>query len=215
MIAPSTQVTEISVSDALATRAEAREHGPLPALNFLASRVPPMVIPQGYLIGTAPIVASIEGHFVGSMPTPQGELFVIRGKAQSGVVDTALHAADRKWRYGVAWIRLGSCERFLADAIAWLRDRTIGGEQVTKLAPIRLAVADATLAQCEAEALLALDTPPTAARFDAITRSLDQSFELTLSMWGAEAFVDGTAAKLARVIDLLGHASGYLPKGSL
>ncbi len=93
------------------------------------------------------------------------------------------------------------------------------------LSPLEgLVVADAALAHLEAQALLARvtaepgeqadDGPVPATTLVRVTAVLDRTSRAVHNLFGASGFVDGDAARLARTIDLLGHASGTLPTGT-
>ncbi|MFD4991207.1 acyl-CoA dehydrogenase family protein [Cellulosimicrobium cellulans] len=142
----------------------------------------------------------------------------------------AAGAADAAWRVGVAWVRTGLCERLTDRAVERLRGRTVGGTATVNLPPVRLVLADAALAHLEAQALLggvaSRDEAPAAGSPDRrpvvsgsslarVTAVLDRSSRAVHNLFGASGYVDGDAARLARTIDLLGHASGTLPAGAL
>lgn len=146
--------------------------------------------------------------------------------ADAGV---ATSAADAAWRVGVAWVRTGLCERLTDRAVERLRGRAVGGTATVNLPPVRLVLADAALAHLEAQALLggvaardealaagAPDRRPavTAPSLARVTSVLDRSSRAVHNLFGASGYVDGEAARLARTIDLLGHASGTLPTGT-
>ncbi|WP_264030992.1 acyl-CoA dehydrogenase family protein [Cellulosimicrobium sp. SH8] len=131
--------------------------------------------------------------------------------------------ADAAWRVGVAWVRTGLCERLTDRAVERLRGRTVGGTATVNLPPVRLVLADAALAHLEAQALLggvaardAAGSPDRGAAVSGsslarVTAVLDRSSRAVHNLFGASGYVDGDAARLARTIDLLGHASGTLP----
>ncbi|MFE6235995.1 acyl-CoA dehydrogenase family protein [Cellulosimicrobium sp. NPDC057862] len=138
----------------------------------------------------------------------------------------AARAADAAWRVGVAWVRTGLCERLTDRAVERLRGRTVGGTATVNLPPVRLVLADAALAHLEAQALLggaaSRDEAPAAGSLDRrsvvsgsslvrVTAVLERSSRAVHNLFGASGYVDGDAARLARTIDLLGHASGTLP----
>ena len=133
-------------------------------------------------------------------------------------------AADAAWRVGVAWVRTGLCERLTDRAVERLRGRTVGGTATVNLPPVRLVLADAALAHLEAQALLggvaardaAAGSPDrgpavSGTSLARVTAVLDRSSRAVHNLFGASGYVDGDAARLARTIDLLGHASGTLP----
>ena len=89
-----------------------------------------------------------------------------------------------------------------------------------------LVLADAALAHLEAQSLLggvaSREEAPAAGSPDRramvsgsslarVTAVLDRSSRGVHNLFGASGYVDGDAARLARTIDLLGHASGTLP----
>ncbi|MFF2268699.1 hypothetical protein ACFVTZ_10535 [Cellulosimicrobium cellulans] len=138
----------------------------------------------------------------------------------------AASAADAAWRVGVAWVRTGLCERLTDRAVERLRGRTVGGTATVNLPPVRLVLADAALAHLEAQSLLggvaSRDAAPAAGSPDRrpvvsgsslarVMAVLDRSSRAVHNLFGASGYVDGEAARLARTIDLLGHASGTLP----
>jgi len=136
----------------------------------------------------------------------------------------AARAADAAWRVGVAWVRTGLCERLTDRAVERLRGRTVGGTATVNLPPVRLVLADAALAHLEAQALLggvaagdaAAGSPDrgpavSGTSLARVTAVLDRSSRAVHNLFGASGYVDGDAARLARTIDLLGHASGTLP----
>ncbi|MBN0038737.1 acyl-CoA/acyl-ACP dehydrogenase [Cellulosimicrobium cellulans] len=138
----------------------------------------------------------------------------------------AARTADTVWRVGVAWVRTGLCERLTDRAVERLRGRTVGGTATVNLPPVRLVLADAALAHLEAQAFLggaaSRDEDPAAGSPDRrpvvsgsslarVTAVLDRSSRAVHNLFGASGYVDGDAARLARTIDLLGHASGTLP----
>lgn len=138
----------------------------------------------------------------------------------------ATSAADAAWRVGVAWVRTGLCERLTDRAVERLRGRTVGGTATVNLPPVRLVLADAALAHLEAQSLLggvaSRDESPAAgspgrrpvvsgSSLARVTAVLDRSSRAVHNLFGASGYVDGDAARLARTIDLLGHASGTLP----
>ncbi|MBM7817927.1 hypothetical protein JOE63_000404 [Cellulosimicrobium cellulans] len=136
----------------------------------------------------------------------------------------AISTADAAWRVGVAWVRTGLCERLTDRAVERLRGRTVGGTATVNLPPVRLVLADAALAHLEAQALLggvaardaAAGSPDrgpavSGSSLARVTAVLDRSSRAVHNLFGASGYVDGDAARLARTIDLLGHASGTLP----
>ncbi|ARU53747.1 hypothetical protein CBR64_08270 [Cellulosimicrobium cellulans] len=136
----------------------------------------------------------------------------------------ATSTADAAWRVGVAWVRTGLCERLTDRAVERLRGRTVGGTATVNLPPVRLVLADAALAHLEAQALLggvaardaAAGSPDrgpavSGSSLARVTAVLDRSSRAVHNLFGASGYVDGDAARLARTIDLLGHASGTLP----
>ncbi|QJW35094.1 acyl-CoA dehydrogenase family protein [Cellulosimicrobium protaetiae] len=154
------------------------------------------------------------------------------GEAATGAADAApvagetaaTRAADAAWRIGVAWVRAGLCERLTDRAVERLRGRTLGGTATVNLPPVRLVLADAALAHLEAQALLggaaARDAAPdggasiSGVSLARVTAVLDRSSRAVHNLFGASGFVDGEPARLARTIDLLGHAGGTLPGGT-
>ena len=155
--------------------------------------------------------------------TDAGPRLAGRAAAPGPVDDRRGRAADAAWRVGVAWARTGLCERLADRAVDRLRGRSIGGTATVNLPPARRLPPDAALAHLEAQALLsrgtaepgeqADDGPVPATTLARVTAVLDRTSRAVHNLFGASGFVDGDAARLARTIDLLGHASGTLPTG--
>ncbi|MFJ4230922.1 acyl-CoA dehydrogenase family protein [Cellulosimicrobium cellulans] len=160
-------------------------------------------------------------------PGPAARAAEVPGPAAPAADEgAATSAADAAWRVGVAWVRTGLCERLTDRAVERLRGRTVGGTATVNLPPVRLVLADAALAHLEAQSLLggvaSRDEAPAAGSPDRrpvvsgsslarVTAVLDRSSRAVHNLFGASGYVDGDAARLARTIDLLGHASGTLP----
>ncbi|KZM77386.1 acyl-CoA dehydrogenase family protein [Cellulosimicrobium sp. I38E] len=160
-------------------------------------------------------------------PGPAARAAEVPGPAAPATDEgTATSAADAAWRVGVAWVRTGLCERLTDRAVERLRGRTVGGTATVNLPPVRLVLADAALAHLEVQSLLggvaSRDEAPAAGSPDRrpvvsgsslarVTAVLDRSSRAVHNLFGASGYVDGDAARLARTIDLLGHASGTLP----
>jgi alkylation response protein AidB-like acyl-CoA dehydrogenase len=137
--------------------------------------------------------------------------------------DALVRADDANWRVGVAWVRLGLCERLAVWAVERLQTRTINGMPAINLPTIRLVLADAALAHLEVQTLLTqaafgadfsvsdMGNGVSSGRLERITSLLDRTSHAVLNLFGASGFVDGKPSRLARTADLLGHASGNLP----
>nr|WP_146177754.1 acyl-CoA dehydrogenase family protein [Sphaerisporangium cinnabarinum] len=207
----------------------AREQGAVAALVALAAVLPVAVLP-GECVLLPDAVASPPGSvLLGEVLSDAGPLLAWRA-ASEAVDDRRARAADAAWRVGVAWVRTGLCERLTDRAVDRLRGRSIGGTATVNLPPVRLVLADAALAHLEAQALLARVTaepgelaerrepadvgPVSATTLARVTTVLDRASRAVHNLFGASGFVDGEAARLARTIDLLGHASGTLPPGA-
>lgn len=174
------------------------------------------------LVWRAPRAAVAPGSAARAAEVPGAVALAARAGAATG-------AADAAWRVGVAWVRTGLCERLTDRAVERLRGRTVGGTATVNLPPVRLVLADAALAHLEAQSLLggvaSRDEAPAAGSPDRrpvvsgsslarVTAVLDRSSRAVHNLFGASGYVDGDAARLARTIDLLGHASGTLPTGT-
>ena len=222
--------------DAVASPAElrdvAREHGVVAALTALAALHPVAALPGECVLLPDDVPPPAGAARVGVVASDDGALVVWRAArpgaaaadgASTVVVeppaaDDVVRVADAAWRVGVAWVRTGLCERLTEQAVERLRGRSVGGTTTVNLAPVRLVLADAALAHLEAQSLLGRPAagraaPVPAATLARVTAVLDRSSRAVHNLFGASGYVDGEAARLARTIDLLGHASGTLPTG--
>ncbi|WP_086149566.1 acyl-CoA dehydrogenase family protein [Cellulosimicrobium sp. KWT-B] len=201
----------------------AREQGAVAALVALAAVLPVAVLPGECVLLPDDVAPPPGAALLGEVVSDASPLLAWR--AASGPVDDRRgRAADAAWRVGVAWARTGLCERLADRAVDRLRGRSIGGTATVNLPPVRLVLADAALAHLEAQALLARVTaepgeqadegPVPATTLARATAVLDRTSRAVHNLFGASGFVDGDAARLARTIDLLGHASGTLPTGA-
>ncbi|WP_340697709.1 acyl-CoA dehydrogenase family protein [Cellulosimicrobium funkei] len=202
----------------------AREQGAVAALVALAAVRPVAVLPGECVLLPDDVAPPPGAALLGEVVSDASPLLAWR--AASGPVDDRRgRAADAAWRVGVAWARTGLCERLADRAVDRLRGRSIGGTATVNLPPVRLVLADAALAHLEAQALLARVTaepgeqadegPVPATTLARVTAVLDRTSRAVHNLFGASGFVDGDAARLARTIDLLGHASGTLPAGTI
>ncbi|UTT59371.1 hypothetical protein [Cellulosimicrobium cellulans] len=213
----------------------AREQGAVAALVALAAVLPVAVLPGECVLLPDDVAPPPGSALLGEVVSDAGPLLAWRA-ASEAVDDRRARAADAAWRVGVAWVRTGLCERLADRAVDRLRGRSIGGTATVNLPPVRLVLADAALAHLEAQALLARVTtergelaepeepaargepadvgPVPASTLARVTTVLDRASRAVHNLFGASGFVDGEAARLARTIDLLGHASGTLPTGA-
>ncbi|SIQ87161.1 Acyl-CoA dehydrogenase, C-terminal domain [Cellulosimicrobium aquatile] len=202
----------------------AREQGAVAALVALAAVLPVAVLPGECVLLPDDVAPPPGSALLGEVLSDAGPLLAWRAAASGPVDDRRDRAADAAWRVGVAWARTGLCERLADRAVDRLRGRSIGGTATVNLPPVRLVLADAALAHLEAQALLARvtaepeeradDRPVPATTLARVTAVLDRTSRTVHNLFGASGFVDGDAARLARTIDLLGHASGTLPTGA-
>ncbi|MBD7952115.1 acyl-CoA dehydrogenase family protein [Oerskovia rustica] len=193
-------------------RAVARTRGAAAALTALASVVPLACVPGGYVLLPAGLTPPDGALRTADVPTPEVPLTVWHVPPDGTAVDPRSAAADLAWRTGVAAVRLGLAERLLETACDRLRGRTVAGSPTIDLPPVRLAIADAVLAHLTSRALLstAEDGLP-ATTLGTVTAALDDSGRTVLNLFGASGYLDDTPGRLARVAELLGHASGTLP----
>lgn len=222
--------------DAVTSPAElrdvAREHGVVAALTALAALHPVAALPGECVLLPDDVPPPAGAARVGVVASDDGALVVWRAArpgaaaadgastvdGEPPAADDAVRVADAAWRVGVAWVRAGLCERLTEQAVERLRGRSVGGTTTVNLAPVRLVLADAALAHLEAQSLLGRPAagraaPVPAATLARVTAVLDRSSRAVHNLFGASGYVDGEAARLARTIDLLGHASGTLPTG--
>ncbi|MBE9926917.1 acyl-CoA/acyl-ACP dehydrogenase [Cellulosimicrobium cellulans] len=202
----------------------AREQGAGAALVALAAVLPVAALPGECVLLPDDVAPPPGSALLGEVLSDAGPLLAWRAAASEPVDDRRDGAADAAWRVGVAWARTGLCERLADRAVDRLRGRSIGGTATVNLPPVRLVLADAALAHLEAQALLAGvtaepgeradDRPVPATTLARVTAVLDRTSRAVHNLFGASGFVDGDAARLARTIDLLGHASGTLPTGA-
>lgn len=202
----------------------AREQGAGAALVALAAVLPVAALPGECVLLPDDVAPPPGSALLGEVLSDAGPLLAWRAAASEPVDDGRGRAADAAWRVGVAWARTGLCERLADRAVDRLRGRSIGGTATVNLPPVRLVLADAALAHLEAQALLARVTAEPGERGDdrsvpattlaRVTAVLDRTSRAVHNLFGASGFVDGDAARLARTIDLLGHASGTLPTGA-
>ncbi|WP_426310254.1 acyl-CoA dehydrogenase family protein [Cellulosimicrobium sp. E-16] len=226
---------EVRVDGPADLRAVARELGAVAALTALGRLLPVAALPGECVLLPDDVPPPDGWARVGEVASDVGTLLVWRAPraaeapgaaAPAADAGVATSAADAAWRVGVAWVRTGLCERLTDRAVERLRGRTVGGTTTVNLPPVRLVLADAALAHLEAQALLggvaSRDEAPAAGSPDRrpvvsgtslarVTAVLDRSSRAVHNLFGASGYVDGDAARLARTIDLLGHASGTLP----
>lgn len=216
-------------------RTVARELGAVAALTALGGLLPVAALPGECVLLPDDVPPPGGWARVGEVASDVGTLLVWRAPraaeapgpaAPAADAGVATNAADAAWRVGVARVRTGLCERLTDRAVERLRGRTVGGTATVNLPPVRLVLADAALAHLEAQALLggvaSRDGAPAAgsparppvvsgSALARVTAVLDRSSRAVHNLFGASGYVDGDAARLARTIDLLGHASGTLP----
>lgn len=207
-------------------RAVARELGAVAALTALGGLLPVAALPGECVLLPDDVPPPGGWVRVGDVASDVGTLRVWRAPRAAVAPGAGARATDAAWRVGVAWVRTGLCERLTDRAVERLRGRTVGGTATVNLPPVRLVLADAALAHLEAQSLLggvaSREEAPAAGSPDRramvsgsslarVTAVLDRSSRAVHNLFGASGYVDGDAARLARTIDLLGHASGTLP----
>lgn len=192
--------------------AVARTHGAAAALTALADVVPVACVPGGYVLLPPDLTPPDGAHRVADVPTTEAPLTVWRVPPDGGVLAPRSAAADLTWRTGVAGVRLGLSERLLETACDRLRHRTVAGTATIDLPPVRLAIADATLAHLMSRALLStVEDALSATTLGTVSAALDDSGRAVLNLFGAAGYLDDAPGRLARVSELLGHASGTVP----
>ncbi|MCB7135523.1 hypothetical protein [Cellulosimicrobium marinum] len=206
-----------ALADLVRVRDTARTAGAAEALAALAALLPVAALAGECVLLPETVAPPAGAQRVGAVAGETDDLLAWRvGRGADGTAADGPAAdgpaADAAWRVGVAWVRTGLCERFCEQAVDRLRGRTVGGTATVNLAPVRVVVADAALAHLEAQTLLSRPGPVTAARLARVDDVLTRSARTVHNLWGAAGFVDDAPARLARTIDLLGHASGRLPQ---
>lgn len=223
--ASTTSATPVDLSG---MRAAARDDGVVAALTLLHARLGGVVLPVGpggHVFMPRTITRRCDAYSTSDgsrrwLPAGAGERWLadvplgpdtMVALHVPGAGPTGTYRAPGGWSVGLAWVRLGLAERFLARAAQHLRGRRVQDTVTLNLPPVRVLLAGAAAGVAEAHALLT--GRPDDADLHRVHRALDEAGRVCLHLFGATGFLaDGPGSEI-RVAELLGDT--YAPPSTV